>query len=77
MPKFDHRFDNAVTKKEDVRFTEQEEAEDYAVAQYNMYFQPQAVLVEKDTGMLYVKEFMLGYCPSEATFIIYQSFGEG
>jgi hypothetical protein len=43
MPKFDHRFDNQVQNKKDLRFTTQEDAEDYAVGQYSMYFSPQVV----------------------------------
>jgi len=57
MPKFDHRFDNFVQKKEDLRFTQedQEIAEDYAISQYQMYYQPQSVVRLAD-GMLQVIE---------------------
>jgi hypothetical protein len=43
MPKFDHRFDNQVQNKKDLRFTTQEDAEDYAIGQYSMYCVPQIV----------------------------------
>lgn len=57
MPKFDHRFDNFVQRKEDVRFTpeEQQVAEDYAISQYNMYCVPQSVVRLAD-GLLQVIE---------------------
>lgn len=57
MPKFDHRFDNQVQRKEDIRFApdDQVTAEDYAVAQYQMYCVPQSVVRLAD-GMLQVME---------------------
>lgn len=51
MPKFDyhalfdHRMDNKVIKKEDLRFHAQDTAEDFATAQYSADFVPRSVIL--------------------------------
>lgn len=50
MPRFDvlsvidHRLDNRIIDKKDLRFTEQETAEDFATAQYKADFIPRSVI---------------------------------
>jgi len=44
MPKFDHRFDNYIQKKEDLRFVDQNDAEEYAEAQCLVYGSAQNVV---------------------------------
>jgi len=57
MPKFDHRFDSQIQKKEDLRFTTQDVAEDFAVSQYQAYGAAQNVVPAEDTpGALRVIE---------------------
>lgn len=41
---FDHRFDNQVVKKEDLRFPEQDTAEDFATAQFKSDSIPRSVI---------------------------------
>jgi hypothetical protein len=41
---FDHRLDNQIVKKEDLRFHEQETAEDFATTQYLADFVPRSVI---------------------------------
>lgn len=42
---FDHRVDNQIVKKEDLRFHSQEVAEEFATAQYFFDFIPRSVIV--------------------------------
>ena len=44
MPKFDHRFDNQIQRKDDLRFTSSDDAIEYADAQCRMYGQAQNVV---------------------------------
>jgi len=60
MPRFhhgvaDHRLDNQVGLKRDLRFTEQEAAEDFATTQYLSDFIPRSV-VKGATGLHLVLE---------------------
>lgn len=71
--KFDHSLDNYVGKKEDLRFVKQEDAEDFATTQYQVYCQPHAVL-PADDGMFKVMEFLVP--PDSAVFFINSMPGE-
>lgn len=42
---FDHRLDNQITRKEDLRFVDQETAEDFATSQYLTDFIPRSVIL--------------------------------
>lgn len=59
MPKFDHRFDSQIQRKEDIRFMDtdqgRQDAEDFAIAQYSAYCVPQSVVRLAD-GMIQVME---------------------
>jgi hypothetical protein len=55
MPKFDHRFDNHIQKKEDLRFTDIETAEEYAEHLYCQHpGEDQAILEEIGTPVFVV-----------------------
>lgn len=41
---FDHRFDNQITKKEDLRFHDQTTAEEFATAEYAVDSVPRSVI---------------------------------
>jgi hypothetical protein len=73
MPKFDHRFDNTIQKKEDLRFTELNSAIDYANAQCSMYGYAQSVVpVEDEPGVLKVVEHLITIrqAPLEAVYFV-------
>lgn len=61
MPRFDyhsvldHRIDNQIVKKEDLRFHDQETAEDFATTQYMTDFIPRSVIIGT-TGLHLVLE---------------------
>lgn len=42
---FDHRIDNQIVKKEDLRFHEKDTAEEFATSQYLMDFIPRSVIL--------------------------------
>lgn len=51
MPKFDHRFDNMVQRKDQIRFVGDsalDDAEEFAIAQYSNAFVPQAIVQRID-----------------------------
>jgi hypothetical protein len=78
---FDHRLDNQITRKEDLRFHEQETAEDFATAQYCIDFIPRSVILGA-TGKLMVLESpeprLEGYIPHpDEVFYINSTPGEG
>lgn len=63
---FDHRLDNQVTRKDDLRFPEQDSAEEFATAQYLTDYVPRSV-IRGLTGLYMVLESPsprgLGYAP--------------
>lgn len=74
--RFDHSLDNYVGRKEDLRFVEQQDAEDFATAQYQGYCIPHAV-VPDEAGMFQVKEVMGVPTDESAVFFINSMPGEG
>lgn len=78
---FDHRIDNQIVKKEDLRFYEQDTAEDFAIAQYGMDFIPRSV-VRGVAGRMMILESPEpreeGYIPHpNEVFYINSTPGEG
>lgn len=61
MPRFnaamvlDHRLDNQIVKKEDLRFSEQNTAEDYATSEFDIDRIPRSVIQKLD-GLFMVLE---------------------
>lgn len=84
MPRFshlDHRLDNQVVRKEDLRFHEQDTAEEFATAQYHLDSIPRSVIVGL-SGLHFVIESPTprneGYTPHpREVFYINSTPGEG
>lgn len=77
----DHRIDNQIVKKEDLRFHEQDTAEEFATSQYLADFVPRSV-VTGATGLHMVLESPEprnpGYVPHPSeVFYINSTPGEG
>jgi len=82
MPRFDyhsvldHRIDNQIIKKEDLRFYEQETAEDFAATEYQTDFIPRSV-VRLLSGMHIVLENPSHIPHPNEVFYINSMPGEG
>lgn len=84
MPRFshlDHRLDNQIVNKKDLRFQSQDAAEEFATSQYLTDFIPRSV-IEEVPGLFMIEECpgrVSGYgimSPKEVFYIDY-SVGEG
>jgi hypothetical protein len=55
-PAFDHRLDNYIGEKKDLRFARQEDAEVFATCQYMAYGMPHSVLLRSDDMYMVVED---------------------
>lgn len=79
MPRFshlDHRLDNQIVKREDLRFHEQDTAEEFATSQYLVDFVPRSVILGA-TGLHMVIENPEHTPHPKEVFFINSSIGEG
>lgn len=73
---FDHRIDNQIIAKEDLRFLKQETAEEFATAEYQTDFIPRSV-VRMLSGMHIVLENPTHISHPNEVFYINSMPGEG
>lgn len=73
---FDHRIDNQIVKKEDLRFHSQDTAEEFATSQYLTDFIPRSVIVGI-SGLLWVLENPEHVPHPNEVFYINSTPGEG
>lgn len=76
-PAFDHRADNAVVNKADLRFVDKEVAEEFAIAQYMTDFIPRSVILGSISSSFLVLENPEHVPHPNEVFYIDSTPGEG